>query len=203
MTAMRHVTLALTIAPPQINEFFPLLQQGVRIPCTTGCTLTDLLGSQWGIDATYVTDRITTIFLDHRAIDSMATTIIRGGATLALSGAMPGLVGATMRRGGHLAAMRGAMTYHDGTDNSRGTIDWIRLKLFNLLLPELGPGFLQRGILIDGGELKQYLGDRQEELRLACSGTNADGMTDDIVTVLADPVLCSGRDLLFSVVTKG
>ena len=196
MTETPHDTIILTVAPPLISEFFPLLQQGVRVPCHTDCPLGDLLSGQWGLDPGYVKERITTIFLNHRAIDSVDTTQVHGGSTLALSGAMPGLVGATMRRGGHLAAMRGAMTHHNETVGNGTAPDWIRLKLFNLLLPELGPGFLERGILIDGDELQRFL----QELPGAFWHPAAKA---DRETILATAAGSGEHDLLLTVVLKG
>lgn len=203
MTEQFHEQFSLTVAPPLISEFFSLLQQGVRVPCATGGTLDRLLSEQWGIDAGYVTERVTTIFLDHRAIDSIATTIIRGGSTLALSGAMPGLVGATMRRGGHLAAMRGAMTHHDDAVNNRDAPAWILLKLFNLLLPELGPGFLQRGILMERDELRLFLRQKPELFWQSCHEIVLNGRTTDKSAILSDTAVCATPTVLFSVLLKG
>lgn len=195
--------LVLAVAPSLISDFFSLLQQGVRVHCRTECTLGDLLSEQWGIDPGYAQNRITTIFLNHRAIDSIDTTRVRGGSTLALSGAMPGLVGATMRRGGHLAAMRGAMTHHQDETAGEENHGWVRLKLFNLLLPELGPGFLERGILIDGNELRRFLQDRPDVFWQAVSGTYSNGSAAGRESILAGIAQCGEHDLLFSVVAKG
>jgi hypothetical protein len=153
---MPQYLLALDLATPRYEPFYPLLQQGVMVRCRVGCPLGDILSEQWGIDAEYVRQRITTIFLNSRAIDDVRTAMVGPGATIALSGAMPGLVGATMRRGGHLAAMRGAMTYQEPVVPEGEQVAMIRVKLFNLLMGELGPGFLQRGILLSGAELAAF-----------------------------------------------
>lgn len=149
--------VALILRNDRLAAFFPLLQQEVRVVCRVGVTLENLLVKQWGIEADYVTRRITTIFLNSRAIDDVAATEVHGGAVIALSGAMPGLVGATMRRGGFYAAMRGAMTYRDETSGGEHGIDRVRVKLFNLLLKELGPGFIARGIIMTGAELSAFI----------------------------------------------
>lgn len=145
--------LNLTLQPEQLNSFFPLLQQGVAVPATVGCTLRSLLGDQFAIPADYVTERITTIFLDNRPVDDLDHTIIHDGSRVTLSAAMPGLVGATMRRGGFYAALRQGISHvtEDGAAvGARGTI---RLKLFNLLLAELGPLVLARGVILEQGDL--------------------------------------------------
>lgn len=147
----------LTLRGERLSAFFPLLQQGVRVACRAGVTLEDLLVNQWGIGAEYVAQRITTLFLNSRAVDDIATSLVHGGSVVALSGAMPGLVGATMRRGGFYAAMRGAMTFREDNADRGSGIDWVRVKLFNLLLKELGPGFLARGIIMTAAELSIFL----------------------------------------------
>ena len=104
--------LALTLVPggpEQAGRFFPLLQQGFTVRARTGCSIRELLCGQFGIDPDYLKQRITTIFLNGKAIDDPESSRVADGATLALSAAMPGLVGATMRRGGYYAAMRGAI----------------------------------------------------------------------------------------------
>jgi len=149
--------VAMVLRNDRMSAFFPLLQEGVWVVCRVGATLEDLLVDQWGMDADYVAGRITTMFVNSRAVDDIAASVVHGGSVVALSGAMPGLVGATMRRGGFYSAMRGAMTFRED-DLGRGSgIDRIKIKLFNLLLKELGPGFLARGMIMTGAELSAFL----------------------------------------------
>ena len=143
------------------HPFFLLLQQGVGVRGQVGCGIRELLCEQFGIDPDYLKQRITTIFLNGKAIDDVETSRVQDGATLALSAAMPGLVGATMRRGGFYAAMRGAMTYNE-TERAEAEKDGtVRIKLFNLLLGELGPGFLRRGVFLSGAEMAEFLAARE------------------------------------------
>lgn len=69
-----------------------------------------------------------------------------------------------MRSGGYYAAMRGSMTFNndDVPEIRRGKI---RVKLFNLLLEELGPRLLCRGILLTGERLQGLLAELPEQLR--------------------------------------
>lgn len=140
----------------EVRRFFPLLQQGFWVRAKVGCTIRELLCRQFGIPSAYLTQRITTIFLDGKPVDSEGSRIA-DGATLALSAAMPGLVGATMRRGGYYAAMRGTITHDSSVDGAEETDGQLRLKLFNLLMAELGPGFLHRGILLPPNVLADFL----------------------------------------------
>ena len=152
-----------------IGEFFPILQQGFRITARVDCSLRKLLCDQLAMGNDYVTDRITTIFLNGRATDDLDTAIIRDGSTIALSAAMPGLVGATMRRGGYYSAMRSGITYRDDLSERRDRIGTVRIKLFNMLLTELGPDFLRRGVVITGPELSGFLETRTEQFWQGCT----------------------------------
>jgi hypothetical protein len=174
MDEMPLTRLELSVKADRLAEFFPLLQQGVGVTVRVGCTLEELLTGQWGIGAEYLAGRITTIFLNSRAIDDVATAMIGDGGVLALSGAMPGLVGATMRRGGFYAAMRGAMTYQEAVAAGPG-IGTIRVKLFNLLLPELGPGFLRRGILLDAATAASFFREKADWFWTGCEEIMLDG----------------------------
>lgn len=149
--------IPLELPADQLRCFFPLLQKGVTIPATVGCSLKSLLCQQLAIPEAYVTDRVTTIFCDNHPVDDLERTIIQDGSRIALSAAMPGLVGATMRRGGFYAALRQGISQllqDGGGTPENGTIT---IKLFNLLLGELGPTLLAHGVLLDTGEMTDLL----------------------------------------------
>ncbi|MBI5484721.1 MAG: hypothetical protein HY888_09705 [Deltaproteobacteria bacterium] len=147
----------LHLPSDQLNAFFPLLQSGVTVPSIVGCTLKSLLCDQFAIPADYVTDRITTVFLDNRPVDNLEQAIIQDGSRVTLSAAMPGLVGATMRRGGYYAALRRGISHAAGNVTASGTRGTIRMKLFNLLLAELGPLVLAHGLILKRDELDELL----------------------------------------------
>ncbi|GAM11452.1 hypothetical protein OR1_03768 [Geobacter sp. OR-1] len=186
MVALSYSNLKLELASGHLSAFYPLLQQGVRVGCRVGCRLGELLSDQWGISPEYVAQRVTTIFLNSRAIDDVHTALVGPDAVIALSGAMPGLVGATMRRGGYYAAMRGAMTHHEETGTGGCTEAVVRVKLFNLLLGELGPGFLERGILLTGTELFDFFRDQGPEFRRGCRSARLNGLAIDPETLGED-----------------
>ena len=58
-------------------------------------------------------EKIQSIMLDGKPVDDIGSAMIHDGSVLALSAAMPGLVGATLRRGGAYASFRSAITYHE------------------------------------------------------------------------------------------
>lgn len=151
-------TLQLTMPAETLKRFFPLLQRGVWIEVTTGSSLQQLLVDRFGIDREFVDRRITTIFLNNKAIDNLDTAFISPNATLALSSSMPGLVGATMQRGGYYAAMRSAITHNSEQRPASAADGRIRVKLFNLLMHDLGGLLLARGILLPTPEAAELLG---------------------------------------------
>jgi hypothetical protein len=154
------------LAPELLRIFFPLFEEGVEVEMVAGCSIRELLIEQFGFAAEYIASRITTVFVNHRAVDNMDSARIYDGAVLALSGAMPGLVGATMRSSGYYAAMRGNMTYRNEAAAPEVKAGAIKLKLFNLLLPELGPRLLQRGILLSVARWQEFLAQQPEQLRV-------------------------------------
>lgn len=157
--------LSLTIDPAEVGAFYPFLMQGFQVIVRVGCSVRELLRDQFGIDDEYVVGRITTVFQNGRAVDDLDAAIVRDGSRLTLSAAMPGLVGATMRRGGFYAAMRGSITHRESGENGPAGSGIIRVKLFNLLLAELGPAFLRRGIGVAAADLAEFLARRPATFR--------------------------------------
>ena len=165
----RH--LFLQLKPKFIPMFFQLLGQGFSVDVQTGATVKDLLCKQLGIQEDYLAKRISTIFLNSKVVDDVNSTIVNEGAILALSGAMPGLVGATLRSGGFYAAMRSQISYDESKLTSlRGSAP-ITLKMLNLVVKDLGPIFLQRGIWLKSENLQEFIKRHMEDLKpglIAC-----------------------------------
>jgi hypothetical protein len=167
--------LALEMKAGLLGEFSLFLQRGFTVTAHVGCTIDRLLGRQWQCSPEYVAERITTIFMDNRPVDDITTATVRDGSIIALSGAMPGLVGATMRRGGYYAALREGITHHETAADSSDRIGTVRVKLFNLLIPELGPDFLRRGIVLTTSELKDFITGREASFWQGCSSAMLNG----------------------------
>ena len=117
----------------------------------------ELLHDSFGLTDEYIEARIQTVFLDGKPVDDIDTALIRDGSTLALAPAMPGLMGAMLRRGGYYAPMRSGIT-HRGDAAPQGIGQGrITVKLFGMALRELGPQLLERGIEVDAGDLAQII----------------------------------------------
>ena len=159
MTAKHSLCMVLPLE--KLSVFFLLLQQGVWVKVQTGCSVASLLTEQFGIAEDYIVERVTTLFLDFKPIDDLKTSYVNDGSTLALSSAMPGLVGTTMRRGSHLAAMRGGISYQPQEHEEGGT-GRIRIKLFNTVMTELGATILTQGINLSSTELEGLLSAQED-----------------------------------------
>lgn len=144
------IRLHLDVDPTGLHLFYALLEKGVTIETRTGCTVRHFLCAQLGLSNDYLDERIQTLFLDARPVDDVDTAVVRDGSTLALSAAMPGLVGATMRKGGRYAAFRKDIS--QGTDECGicETSGRVTVKLFNMVAKEVGRQLLETGIDVDG-----------------------------------------------------
>ena len=159
--------LAFVVDGPLVSSFFPLFQRGVLIRCRVGCSIAAFLREDIGA-TTETINRIQSIILDGKPADDLEKAFIKDGSTLALSAAMPGLVGAAMRRGGVYSALRNSITYQE-TGNpcvlKEGTV---HMKLFNLLMNDLGPHLLKKGILVPSMDLADFLSKRPEAFWIGC-----------------------------------
>jgi hypothetical protein len=156
MNAERILRLSLTVAPDGISRFLPLLGQGFTVNRPAGASVEDFLCRECGIAPDYLRERVQTVFLNGKAIDDLAAAVVIDGSTLALSAAMPGLAGAVLRKGGAYAAMRRQISHASpGGPHASGPVS-VRIKLFNLVARELGPGFLEQGVLIRGADLQDF-----------------------------------------------
>ncbi len=149
------LTLLLPDAP---GRFYPALQRGLPLRVRVNLPVREIVCGELGIAADYLETRIQTLFLDGHPVDRLED-IVGDGAVLALSGALPGLVGATLRRGGRYAALRaGISNRQDPADAPLPPAPGgITLKLFNQVLDELGPRLLSQGLTLSASDLLPLL----------------------------------------------
>jgi hypothetical protein len=147
--------LLMVVRDDRISHFQELLQRGVRVKALIGSTVQSFLCDGLGIDPQYVEERIQTVFLNGKAVDDPSSAIITDRSTIALSAAMPGLLGATLRKGGYYSRMRSEISY-PGEGEIQPHEGWVLLKLFNLLPREIGPLVLQKGVAVKGKDLQDF-----------------------------------------------
>lgn len=158
-----------------VVAFSSILQAGFKVNVHTGSSIKDLLCNQFDVNPDYVEDRIRTAFLNGKPVDDFSTAIIESGATLALSAAMPGLVGATFRKGGYLAAFRGTITHRRADTVAEDRTDVVSVKLFNLLAKEIGATFLTRGVIVDSDTARWFFSDPPDAFRRGCKSILVNG----------------------------
>ncbi|MGD8990690.1 MAG: hypothetical protein PVI00_04465 [Desulfobacterales bacterium] len=163
-----------------LPRFLKLLGQGFFVKTQVGCSIKDLLCKQLQIKEEYLDRRIQTLFLNGKAVDDVERAYLQDDATLALSAAMPGLVGATFRKGGTFAPMRNTISYDAGISIKGEGDTWAKLKLFNMVLKELGPIFLANGVWIHNDNFNEFVARYFAEIKTACSLFQLDGENVDI-----------------------
>lgn len=176
--------LGLSITVRSSSCFFSMLSAGFSVTAKAGCSIKDFLGQDYGISEAYIDDRIQTIFLNGKAVDDSRTATLQEGAILALSAAMPGMVGSTLRKGGVFAGMRSQISHVTDTPADRDRQIRIKLKLFNLIAKELGPAFLQKGVYLDGNTFHDFLQRNSEALKTVCLAISLNDAKPEIAGLL-------------------
>jgi hypothetical protein len=162
------ITLSLTIENRLIGNMFTILQDGFMVRALVGRSIGEFLREQYGLSGEYIAKRISTIFLDGEPVDDIDAATLRDGSTLALSGAMPGLVGAVMRSGSYYASFRYSITHRDSGKTVKEEEGVIRVKLFNIIMSELGADFLRRGIYLNAIALRDFLSGQGDDFWQGC-----------------------------------
>ncbi len=175
VSAIGGAGLVLVLEPRLMPRFFQMFQKGVGLKAEVGCTVRSFLCEQMGISTQYVDERIQTLFLDGQPVDQMEAAVIRDGSILALSAAMPGFAGATLRKGGYYSTMRSSITYKGEGETVSRRSGVVNLKLFNLLAGELGPGLLERGVRVKGMEIAAFLERQAEDFWAGCREIRLNG----------------------------
>ncbi len=163
--------VSLTIPADRLpwSDLGGLFQRGVVVSIPGPRSVADFLAIDLAIDPDYVRRTIATVFVDSMVVDDLDRAMLHPGSTLTLSAAMPGLVGATLRRSSYYSAMRAEVSWRechlDGRDDESAPT--IRVKLFNLIIPGVGPSILRRGIVLAHDEAARILGPDPDLQRIA------------------------------------
>jgi hypothetical protein len=90
-----------------------------------------------------------------------------------------------MRRGGFYAAFREGISCRDDDSGARVGIGTVRIKLFNLLIAELGPLFLGRGIIVPAPSVTAFLAGSSREFRDSCTEVSLNSIPADMAALVA------------------
>jgi hypothetical protein len=182
-------SLRLTISSIEESRFSGIIQKGFGFNTLVGVSIKTFLCDFVALDPRYIQERISTIFLDGMAVDNIEEAIILDGSILALSSAMPGLAGATLRRDGIYASLRESITYKEKASNCRIKEGIIILKLFNLLIDDIGHLFLQKGIIVKSRELQSFFVKQPDSFWRNCIDIILNGRPVDHEALLARGLL--------------
>ena len=188
---MVDIRIHSRIAPGNLPGLLGLMGKGILVPIQGNQALASFLRDRLGIDSDYLTNRIQTIFLNSQPVDNTDKACLRDGDTLALSAAMPGLVGTTFRKGGHLAEFRKRISYRrevtDLVDPFSGNVT---IRLFNMIANELGPLLMEIGQNVEGRTAFSFL-------QLVISS-----LADTDVTILVDSKTVPHQSILGNDLSK-
>ena len=179
MTVNQSATLVLGIESKLLRRFSQLFGMGVRLNVRTGQSIKALLCNQLGVSEGVLQDRIQTIFHNGKIVDDVDRAVVGNGSTLALSAAMPGVLGATLRKGGYYAPMRRQISHVEERTDARETDGTVTLKLFNLLVVELGPGILHYGILMKGRDVSDFMNQQAPDFLSGIRTAELNGIAYD------------------------
>jgi hypothetical protein len=180
----------------RIALLYPALQRGVLVKVRLGGNLRSLLVGQLGLDPDYVKRRIQTAFLNGKPVDDFDEAVVGDGATLTLSGALPGLAGATLRKGGFYSSLRASVSYIGGPGKGEEMEGFLTIRVFNLLLPELAPVLLARGLYFSRKEFVSLA----EDLGPSDRGGNRQAEEEAAVRALSEATARAektGADFIF------
>lgn len=202
MSRKESADLHMVLAGDLIDHLLLLVQNGFSLKIASACTVNAFLKEHLGLSPDYVEGRVQTIFLDGKPVDDLEAAMVRDGSSLALSAAMPGLVGAAMRRGGYYGQLRSTITYQPGNEHGARGKGSVHVKVFNLLMHELGPGILRRGVSVPAPDLAAHFSRLPGEFWSGCSSITLDGEPSSRDTLLAEDGLSRYGTIRLRVTTE-
>jgi hypothetical protein len=163
-----------------------LLQTGVAVRADLTTSLREVLCALFRVGPDDIEKTIQTVFVNSQPVDDIDGLRLADGDTVALSAAMPGLVGAAMRRGGFYAPLRSTITHAGASSQSTGTEGTVMIRLFNTLIGELGPRLLAGGVFIECGRMEEFFFGQDARFWALCT------------TLLLDDAPCAHERLVAS-----
>jgi len=193
---MKYDTYLIKCSSSITGFFMPDLQSGFSIQSKEGVTIYAFLTEYCGISDEYISGKIKTIMIDGGPVDEIFNTIIHDKGVCALSGAMPGIVGAMMRMGSPYAAMRESITVKPVGSTEAGKDILVDLKLFNIILSDMGVEFLKRGILLDRKRFFYLFKKHGDDIFSCCREIMLNNLQIDFKKAISDSDAAGGLIML-------
>lgn len=146
------VEMVITVAESRLSLMRLVFGYGIRFEVPAGTRISDFLQQALCTDANYIQNRIQTLFMDGRAVDSPESEEIHSPCTLAVSAAMPGVFGAAFRKQGTYSGLRrhcGEIRQNQENRGKQGRIVVVTVKCFNQVAADLGDELLEAGVVMD------------------------------------------------------
>jgi hypothetical protein len=182
---------------PGVSE---LLAAGFFLSAKGGESARQLLVHGLGLDPDYVEAGIQTVFVNGRPVDDLDRTVLPQDAVLALSSAMPGLVGAVLRRESPLGSMRGEKpdpAPRQALSRAESGGGRVTVKLFNRVAEDLGPPLLAAGLRFPAVRAARFLASQREgairEARVDGREVQAAALVEMLENAAGDVVLALRR----------
>jgi hypothetical protein len=173
MHSRPHVTM--TFSKGCRPGFSLLLQSGFLVRTSTCGAIRSFLLNQLNLSPEFIEQVIQSVFLDGKPVDDLDSGNVRDGCTLALSAAMPGLVGATMRRGGYYSCLRSSISHREEARQMPNEGGEVTVKLFNLVASELGPALLSCGLWVRSEVAADFFNSRPAGFWAGCESLLVNG----------------------------
>ncbi len=180
-------TLCLVMKPGRLPQLYPLLQHGFVVQHASHCSIRALLCERMSVSSAYVENNIQTIFLNGKVVDDIDSALPEGRSTLALSAAMPGLVGAALRRKTALGKFRSGITLSRADSEAQSGPGISAVKLFNLVARDLGPILFAAGLTFDTEALDTFFSSAGRNVLSFCRKAELDGRTIPIEALTSSP----------------
>lgn len=171
---MQKIEVTIPRADVRWGAALGLLQAGFFMLAREGMSAREFMRDILAFPDPYIEGVVSTVFLDDSPVDDIDATRLAEGSRIALSAAMPGLVGAVMRRNSPYAALRESISYKKDGAAAMSAVERppeirVGVKLFNSVMRDRGPELLARGIYLRGEAAEEALRSLEVEAR-ATSG---------------------------------
>jgi hypothetical protein len=209
----------LVVKPPGMIACGALAARGFHLTGPSGGSIRQVLNEWAGISSDYLDGVVQTVFHNGRAVDDDRKIMAAHGSVIALSAAMPGLVGAAFRKNSPVAGMR-TVDFPSQTDISDAELVaesragsaagpspgsepiTITLKFFNRVNADLGPVFLQQGIRVSGETVQDVFKQYRDRLETFCTKAGIDERPATFAAI-DDLVAGIGKEDILITVTEG
>ncbi len=146
---MKNMTLHIINIAGAADLLFAQLQSGFFVEGVSGMTLREFMVKCCNIPESYIREKIKTIFHNSSPVDNPDAIRIDENSVCAFSGAMPGVAGAMFRMDSPYSAMRKSITAKEMNVITPGEPVLVTVKLFNVVLGDLGNNFISSGIILE------------------------------------------------------